>query len=112
MRDHRDDGGGEEHGADGERGDADHMTAQPADGDGPRAVQKKRRQEDDEHERRIDLDRRQSRQEGQRGATGEQGHGRRQAQPMGGIVEGDDRQEHPDHQLEQMRRLHPSGPHR
>lgn len=94
------DGAGEEHRADGKRGNADHMASQPCDGDGPGAVQQQRRQEDDEHQRRIDSDRRQSRQKRKQRATCEQRDGWWESKLLGGIVERDDCKIHRDHQLE------------
>ncbi|MCY1508350.1 hypothetical protein D9M68_426540 [compost metagenome] len=77
MRDHGDHGTSEEHRADRQRGDADQMPAQPADGDRPCAVEQQRRQENDEHQIGIHRDRRQARQEGEQCAAGQQCDGRR-----------------------------------
>jgi len=81
--------------------------------DEPGAVHQQRRQEDHEHQLRVERDHRQARQKGEQRASGQQSDGRRQAQPVGRIMQDDDRQQHHDHQFEHLHRVHilplPSG---
>jgi len=106
MRDKSHDGAGEEHSANGKRGDADHVAAQGAERDEPGPIHEQWRQEDDEHQRRIDFNGGQARHEGQQRAARKQRHRWRQPEPVGRVMQRDDRHEHADHQLEQMCWIH------
>ncbi len=106
VRHHRDHHGGEHHRADRQRQDADEVPAQVAQWDEPGAIHQQRRQEDDEHQLRIERDERQTRHEGERRAADDQRDRRRQTQPVGEVVQRDDREQHRDQQFEQCGRVH------